>query len=131
MEGGCHCGKVRFEMHGDTAHAALCHCSDCRRASGAPMVGWVAIKSDGLKVEGSPKIYRSSEGVERHFCGDCGTGLFYYSEAVLPGLVDVQMATLDDADVVPPAAHIQYAERLEWTGSMFDLPAFERYPETA
>lgn len=129
VTGRCHCGAVRYELSGDVAHHALCHCTDCRRASGAPLVGWIAVASDALDIRGgAPKVYHSSEGVERHFCGDCGTGLFYYNEAVLPGLVDVQSATLDDPEVAPPQAHIQTAERIGWMEGAHELPAFARYP---
>ena len=38
LSGGCHCGAVRYEMPEDVAHHALCHCTDCRKASGAPAV---------------------------------------------------------------------------------------------
>ncbi len=40
LTGGCHCGAIRYEVEGEPLTHALCHCSDCRRHSGAPMVGW-------------------------------------------------------------------------------------------
>ena len=40
LTGGCHCGAVRYEMPEAVLHCALCHCSDCRRHAGAPMVSW-------------------------------------------------------------------------------------------
>jgi hypothetical protein len=50
------------------------------------------------------------------------------NEAVLPGLVDIQTATLDDPDALPPQLHVQAAERLRWISTMESLPAFDRYP---
>jgi hypothetical protein len=50
----------------------------------------------------------------RHFCGDCGTGLFYYNAAVLPGFVDIQSATYDSPEAVPARVHIQVADRMAW-----------------
>ncbi len=44
----------------------------------------------------------------------CGTGLFYTSEAIFPGQIDVQIATLDDPDAFVPQAQIQTAERIGW-----------------
>jgi hypothetical protein len=64
----------------------------------------------------------------RSFCPDCGTGLFYRNEATLPGIVDIQAATLDDPNAMPPAVHIQTAERLAWISHMNELPEFERFP---
>jgi hypothetical protein len=40
ITGGCHCGAVRYEAVGEALTHALCHCSDCRRSAGAPMVAW-------------------------------------------------------------------------------------------
>lgn len=129
ISGGCHCGAVRYEASGEPLHHTLCHCSDCRRAAGAPMVGWIAFPVSAVQLTaGDTAVYASSPGVERHFCIGCGTGLFYFNEAVLPGLVDIQSATLDDAETQAPGAQIQVAERLPWVPGLADIPAFDRFP---
>ncbi len=127
-KGQCHCGAVRYEMPAETVHQALCHCSDCRRHSGAPMVAWGLVPSDQLKIEGETREYASSEHGRRHFCPACGTSLFYTSEQVFPGQTDVQIATLDDPDAIQPKAQIQVAERIGWMKGAHALPEFERYP---
>lgn len=128
-EGGCHCGAIRYEMPAEVLHHALCHCTDCRKSAGAPMVGWAMIPADQLRViKGSPKVYRSSQNGRRQFCGDCGTGLFYINEEMLPGLVDVQAATLDDPDTIPAQVHVQVADRIGWMREAHTLPTFDRYP---
>ena len=127
--GHCHCSAVRYEFHAEPKWSALCHCGDCRRHAGAPVVGWVAFPQEALKVvQGKPKVYRSSEHGRRHFCADCGTGLFYFNAINLPGIADVQSATLDDPDVIPPQIHVQTAERLAWMERAHELPAIARYP---
>lgn len=126
--GQCHCGAIRYSMPTAVEHHALCNCQDCRRHSGAPLVGWALVGQDELELSGTPKIYESSENGRRHFCADCGTGLFYTNEAIFPGKIDVQSATLDDPDLIPPGAQIQTAERIGWMERLGDLPAFERYP---
>lgn len=128
-QGRCHCGAVRFSVDGEMQHHAVCHCEDCRRSSGAIMVAWAAFPKDSLTVEsGTPKVYRSSEHGERHFCGQCGTGLFYFNEAMLPGIVDVQSVAFDTAAEMAPQAHIQVADSLPWEASLGDLPRFDRFP---
>jgi hypothetical protein len=126
--GRCHCGAISYAATGEPVHHALCHCDDCRRSAGAPMVGWMAFKDDQVTISGDPVTYVSSEHGRRQFCGTCGTGLFYTNAAMLPGIIDLQSATLDDAAAHPPGARIQVAERLGWVEHMGDLPAFERYP---
>lgn len=129
-EGGCQCGAVRYAVAGEPLHSALCHCVDCRRSAGAPMVGWAAFAEAGFAVtRGEPVTFNSSGKAMRAFCGRCGTGLFYRNEEVLPGIVDIQSATLDDPDALPPDAHIQTAERLAWMATAHELPMFERYPD--
>ena len=127
-QGGCHCGAVRYEVNGEPQHVALCHCNDCRKSSGAPMVAWAAFTEDQFKlVEGEPVTFNSSGSAMRSFCPKCGSGLYYRNAEFLPGIVDIQSATLDDPEALPPGAHIQTAERLGWMETAHSLPAFERF----
>ncbi|MEZ2141225.1 hypothetical protein AAE026_02785 [Bradyrhizobium sp. DN5] len=45
-----------------------------------------------------------------------------------PGVIDVQSATYDDPDSVPPTMQIQVAERLRWMEHAHELPTFDRFP---
>lgn len=128
LTGGCRCGAVRYALEGEPAHNALCHCADCRRSAGAPVVGWALYPRERVRVTGTPACYASSPGVTRQFCGTCGTGLFYLNEGTFPGQVDVQTATLDEPDALPPGARIQTAEAPAWFAEMMALPAFPRFP---
>lgn len=128
-QGGCHCGAVRYEVSGEPQHVALCHCSDCRKSSGAPMVAWAAFAEDQFRlVQGKPATFNSSGSAMRSFCAKCGSGLYYRNAEFLPGIVDIQSATLDDPEALPPGIHIQIAERLGWMADAHNLPLFERYP---
>ncbi|RZK03236.1 MAG: GFA family protein [Novosphingobium sp.] len=127
-KGRCHCGAISYAVGGEPVYHALCHCSDCRRATGAPGVSWALFAREAVTIAGEPKAYASSEQARRHFCGDCGTSLFYTNESVFPGQIDVQSATLDDPGVLPLQCHIQTAERIVWMEHPQDLPQFERYP---
>lgn len=126
--GRCHCGAISYSAEGEPEHHALCHCSDCRRWSGAPMAGWIAFKAENVAISGEPVVYQSSAHGQREFCGACGTGLFYRSEQFLPGLIDIQSGTLDDPAANPPGAHVQVAERLPWMDEIEGLPKFRTYP---
>ena len=83
----------------------------------------------GVKViTGAPKTINSSGAAMRSFCADCGTGLFYRNAENLPGLVDVQVSTLDNPDALPPTVQVQTAERQSWVPHLGTLPAYERFP---
>ena len=126
--GGCHCGAIRYEVHGAPKSHALCHCTDCRRHAGAPLVSWAMYDAANIMVtKGQTKTYNSSAHGRREFCADCGTGLFYHNAIELPGIIDIQSATLDDPNQVPASCHIQTAERILWMENAHTLPQFERW----
>lgn len=128
-KGGCHCGAVRYEVSGEPQHVALCHCNDCRKSAGAPMVAWAAFTEDGFELlQGELTTFNSSGTAMRSFCPVCGTGIAYRNAVMLPGIVDIQAATLDNPDALPAGAHIQTAERIGWMATAHALPEFERYP---
>jgi hypothetical protein len=127
--GGCHCGAVRYRVTGEPAYAALCHCSDCRKSAGAPVVHWTCYPAASFDLlQGELTDFASSPIATRSFCPTCGTGVIYRNETNLPGLIDVQGGTLDDPDSLPPQIHVQAAERLAFMEMAHELPSFERYP---
>jgi len=127
--GGCQCGAVRYQISGDALYVALCHCRDCQRSAGAPNVVWAAFNEAQFAViAGDAKTVNLTGDSFRSFCSDCGTGLYFRNQTVLPGLVDVQAVTFDDPSAFPPGAHIQYAERQRWMDGADALHKFERYP---
>ena len=128
-EGGCHCGAVRYAVAGPPIRASLCHCVDCRRHAGAPMVAWTIFPQTALRLlKGTPTTYASSEDGRRQFCPACGTGLFYLNDRIFEGLVDIQTATLDDPAAFAPSEQIQVADRIPWMETAHTLPAHARYP---
>jgi hypothetical protein len=128
LSGGCRCGAVRYEVRAIVRNS-ICHCRDCQRSSGAPMVEWMLVDETALSVIGEPATFESTPGTFRSFCARCGTGLFYRSAAVFPGQVDVQTATLDEPARAPlPTAQVQAADRRGWVASLGSIHAFERYP---
>ena len=128
-QGGCHCGAVRYTVSGEPQHVALCHCSDCRKSAGAPVVAWAAFAEGEFNLlQGELTTFNSSGSAMRSFCPKCWTGIAYRNDDMLPGIVDIQAATLDNPDALPVQAHIQTAERLGWMVHAHELPQFERYP---
>jgi hypothetical protein len=129
LTGGCQCGAVRYMVIGEPQHVALCHCEGCRRSAGAPAVAWAAFAEDEFTLmHGELTTYNSSGSAMRSFCPVCGTGICYRNADMLPGIVDIQAATLDNPDALPVQAQIQTAERIGWMANAHELPQFERYP---
>jgi hypothetical protein len=126
--GKCHCGAIRYSIDGELKHSAICHCETCRRTTGGLTTAWLGYPKDALAVEGEASVYSSSEGVERHFCGTCGTSLFYFNEPMMPGVADVLTVTLDEPATCPPTLHVNMGDAIAWEVGLDDLPKFERFP---
>ncbi len=74
--GGCVCGAVQFEAHGEPTKTIYCHCTACRRQTGSPAVVFVVLDRDKVQfARGARKCYESSPRVMRAFCDQCGTPL--------------------------------------------------------
>ena len=92
------------------------------------MVGWALFPRDAVEITGPLSSYASSPQAVRQFCPVCGTGLFYLNEAIFPGQIDIQSATLDDPDALVPGARIQMADAPGWMTAIPDMPGFNRFP---
>lgn len=126
LTGGCLCGQVRYEAEAQPFHETICHCADCRRAAGAPVVAWFSVPRASFRVvAGEPGLYASSAGVTRGFCCGCGTSLTYANDA-FPDEIDVAVCSLDDPEAVRPKDHTRTAGKLSWVELGDGLPAFPR-----
>lgn len=129
LHGRCHCGDVHFQVPDQAVASSICHCSDCRRQSGAPLLAWAMFARESVLIEGKPKVYASSENGRRSFCVSCGAGLFFTNAALEKmGMMQVRIAAFDDPDAIIPQFQVQTAERVKWAATAHALPAFERFP---
>jgi hypothetical protein len=93
------------------------------------MVVWAEFPESEVKItKGTPRTINSSGAAMRSFCPECGTGLFYRNAEILPGVVEVQAATLENPAALPPTLQIQTAERQPWLPHLAALKAYERFP---
>ncbi len=124
--GGCMCGAVRYEATGAPLSTIHCHCTSCRKHSGAPVVTLVGYKADQVNfTKGERKIYESSKGVGRAFCGLCGTTLTWEGDGgELGPLVEFLISTLDDPNAFAPQCHLHHAERISWMETSDNLPRY-------
>jgi hypothetical protein len=78
ITGGCLCGGVGYEISGKLGAAVNCHCSICRRHSGAALLIGVIVPRANFKWTKGQKLlrtYQSSQWGVRIFCGRCGSNL--------------------------------------------------------
>jgi hypothetical protein len=110
MEGGCHCGAVRYAVTARPMAVNACHCDDCKRLSGGPFGLYLHVAKDALRISGGARdrfIRTGGSGnaipIER--CAACGTRMWHLPE-VAPDLVILCAGTLDDSRWAIPTSHI-------------------------
>ncbi|MEO0944550.1 MAG: GFA family protein [Pseudomonadota bacterium] len=114
LTGHCYCGKIQVSADRPPLQIAYCHCSDCRRVTGAPVAAFAAFEISAVTL--TPDVAAAnplSEKVKRRFCPSCGSPLtaeFDY----LPGQIYVPLGLLDQADDLPPELHCHSDSALKW-----------------
>jgi hypothetical protein len=114
--GRCLCGGLAFEAALPSKWVAHCHCSMCRRGSGAAFVTWVGLEAANSRIEdphGLLHWYRSSAQGERGSCSRCGTPLFFRS-ARWPGELHVTLANFDGPVDRAPQLHVFWDSHVDW-----------------
>lgn len=103
MYGECLCGRISFQVTGSLRDLYQCHCSLCRKVTGAAanaatfvpgdQFRWLS-GADGIRTFQKPSGYRSD------FCGECGspvpnplreTGLVWIPAGLLEGVSETRV----------------------------------------
>jgi hypothetical protein len=110
MEGGCHCGGVRYAVTAPPLAVNACHCDDCKRLSGGPFGLYAHVAKAALEIRGGARdTFRRTGGsgnqilIER--CAVCGTRMWHLPD-VAPDLAILCAGTLDDSAWAIPTSHI-------------------------
>ena len=112
FEGGCLCGAVRYRASAPPVRGVLCHCTMCRKHSGAPALAFVHFPVESFEWVGAvPERYRSSRYAERGFCPDCGSRLWHQPDGPSQTLT-VKAGSLDDPIDLADAIHIWTTRKL-------------------
>ncbi len=123
VTGRCFCGAVQFQVNGPESFACLCYCESCQRAAGAPVVAWATYPRGSFRVtQGELHLHRSSPGVIRGICNECGSSITY-EKADRSGEIDITLNCLDDPAGPVLRAHIWTEDKQPWTKIQDDLPA--------
>jgi len=124
--GSCLCGGVRFEIDGPLAGIQLCHCSQCRRASGSAFAANLPVDAANFRLVGGEaqlRAYESSPGKERVFCGACGSPVISRLTAD-PSQVRVRAGLLDAPVAARPVFHFHSDSKADWWRIEGDLPQY-------
>ena len=128
LVGACLCGAVRYRVADEFSYSLICHCSRCRRATGAASKPFAGIEREKLEVtDGADSILKF--GGERSHdirCGVCGSFLF---SVVREGrFAHVTLGSLADEPSIRPSAHIYVGSKAAWEPIHDDLPQHRELP---
>lgn len=118
--GGCLCGAIRYEAKLAQSENWYCHCRMCQKATGTVVSTSAIIPKSNLRMlKGSAKFFQSSANIERGFCENCGSPMFF--RPVNEDWISVLSGTLDDPEVAPPEGHYGVESRISWLNIVDDL----------
>ena len=126
LRGGCLCGAVRYAVADGFRYAANCHCSNCRRATGAAFKPFAGLERARLRPAApadSIMIFGDETASHDVHCARCGSLL--YSVVRGGAWVHVAMGTLADAPSIRPTHHIFVTSKAPWFTITDDLPQYE------
>jgi hypothetical protein len=121
LHGGCSCGAVTYEVEDDFLYAAICHCSQCRRATGAANKPFAGIAIGKLRLTGGEaEVLIVGDPAAAHDvrCRRCGSLL--YSD--LGERAHVALGSLLDDPSIRPTEHIFVGSKAAWEVIADDLP---------
>jgi hypothetical protein len=98
MQGGCHCGRVRFRVTGDLDTVTICNCSICTKKG---ILHLIVPPERFELVSGRDDLatYTFNTGVAQHtFCKVCGMHPFYVPRSD-PDKIDVNARCIDNIDL--------------------------------
>jgi hypothetical protein len=107
--GSCLCGQVHWTLKARPLAVNACHCTDCKKTTGATNVVMLLAKSEDFSSTGETHFYRkradSGRELDIHRCTACGTRMFHRNLAS-PSLVFISAGTLADPSWAIPTSHI-------------------------
>lgn len=125
--GHCQCGGVRFQIVGELEPIQICHCSQCRRAQGAPFATNIPVQECAFTLLSGAELlksFESSTGKHRVFCSHCGSPL-YSTKDGLPGVLRIRAGLLNEPLATSPGAHIYVGSKTNWWSIHDEVPQYE------
>ena len=128
LRGSCLCCGVRFELTLPFRRASHCHCSRCRKHSGAAALTHGRVPREGFRLlqgEELIRVFRPGGGAAKAFCSVCGSSLFGGTWPDGPE-ISIRFGALDGDPGIRPEYRSFTASKAVWD----ELPddGLPRYP---
>jgi hypothetical protein len=121
LTGGCHCGKLRYEITAAPILTYTCHCTDCQRITGTAFSLAIIVSESSFRLTaGEPRpverVADSGRVNIRLLCPDCGCWISGIGRPGTDGVLvrRVRAGTLDEPSWVRPTAHFFTRSKQPW-----------------
>ena len=124
ITGSCHCGAVRYEIHGRIAHVCELPLSGLSKIHRVGIFFGVGHRIPGIHAHfrgRQPHSLSVIPGKQRRFCKTCGCHIFLRAEH-RPGMIFVRAGTLDDDPEIRPQGHFWTSMKAPWHDICDSLP---------
>ena len=127
IDGGCHCGHIKFEAEIDPNAVSVCHCTDCQHLTGAAYRVNVRVASRDFKLSGGPpsiyiKTAESGAKKAHAFCPRCGTPLYSTTPEPEPTVYGLRVGTLRQRAQLPPQRQGWCRSAMPWSMNIDAVP---------
>jgi len=127
LQGGCICGKARYQITEKPLFTQACHCRDCKVLTGSSFIINTSILDNTLILNGEVSSIELKAGsgapYKTYFCTKCGTYVYADYDSAVRRLT-VRTKTLDQASMFPPQAHIFIKNKDPWLKLSDDAKCF-------
>ena len=133
IEGGCHCGSIRFEAEVDPATVVICHCTDCQTSSGSAFRTVVVTKPGTFALlSGAPTVYvKTAESGNRRqqtFCPTCGTPIYSAPVSGDTKVVVLRVGAIRQRDQLVPRDQYWFRSSQAWLPHLSTIPKQQKQP---
>lgn len=122
ITGSCACSYITYTASQPPLSVTNCHCTTCRKQSGAPYQSWATFAPGCLTWDKNklPSFRRSSDVAIRGFCPKCGSSVCmkYDYEPEIQGVTTGTIDNEHQAKIPKASCHLFLQEKVAW----FDLP---------
>lgn len=126
LDGKCLCGGISVKLVSQACEIVLCHCSQCRKSSGAPFLSVFPVPESAVELFDPQQLlasFRATEKKERTFCRRCGSPI--YSRRDGQAVLRMRAGLFEYLPDSRLTGHIFMAAAANWYADSDELP---RYP---
>lgn len=117
--GSCLCRGVTFRVSGEPLRVGICHCADCRKASGSTFSAFAVWPLEAFEQQTG---YTNSYG-GRSFCTTCGS----HVASLRDDEAEVMIGSLDDAPTdLAPQYELWIGRREHWLNALPGVAQFDK-----